>query len=449
MANYSMVYLPIGVPTFHRESMNSQFKLSIETLKKEFPEIELYYPESELLDISDLKKYTENLNPDLLIVQNISFANAEYMAEIHRIFPEKDLLIWTLAEPVIDGGRLRLNSLTGAFSAANYLYCQGRNNFEYVFGSADDPDTINTIKKVVKVSQLKTELRDSNLATIGQTPQGFGFGKALDSDLQRYFGMRHMSIESRELMNLANSYSESELIEYAEIAHKRMLGLDTSPKENVLGFLRLYKAYDEFIKQNKVVAFASRCWPDFFTDYGVPVCSVLGMFNDDGIAAACEADDYGAISMLIGMRLTDKAVYFGDPVSLSKEENTITFWHCGTGACSLADPNLKNITGVHPNRKIGPTMEFGSKPAAEATMFRMGRKPDGNIRVFVETGSILEKPQQFLGTSLVFQPNTKADQIINTAVKDGWEPHFAIAYSDIRAELKILANLFNFELYEF
>ena len=238
---------------------------------------------------------------------------------------------------------------------------------------------------------------------------------------------------------------ETCLPEAYEAEHK-MANLSDTPEENKNDFIRLYKAYYDFIKENNIAAISSRCWPDFFVDFGTPVCAVLGMLNDNQVAASCEADAYGALSMLIGMKLSGESVFFGDPVSLDKEENTVTFWHCGTAACSLAHPRQGVQIGVHPNRKIGPTMEFGCKPSEEATVFRVGRKPDGTIRFFIASGEVLDKPQQFLGTSLVFKSETSSIDLVNKSVMDGWEPHFIVAYKDIKEELTTLGKYLKAEI---
>lgn len=57
--------------------------------------------------------------------------------------------------------------------------------------------------------------------------------------------------------------------------------------------------------------------------------------------------------------------------------------------------------GVHPNRKIGPVMDFGCEACEHVTIFRVGRKPDGSFRFFIAEGSALDKPKQFNGTSVV------------------------------------------------
>jgi L-fucose isomerase-like protein len=446
MSKFQVAYIPIGVPTFHLESAQDQFEKSVNLLKE--LTCDGIYPDKPLLSIDDLKAFLNTINPDLIILQNNTFANSAYTDEILRKF-NSHILLWTLREPVIDGGRLRLNSLTGAYSAGNLLHHLGQKNFEYIYGGPSEEKVISKINATIRAAKMKKDLRSLNIAAIGQTPQGFGFGRALDTEVSRAFGATLESIEARELINKAKSYKEEDYKDLLEVSKSKMVGLEKLPPQNVDAYLRLYKAYKEFIQSKNIKAIASRCWPDFFTEYGTPVCGVLGMLNDDLVAAACESDLYGAITMYIGMQLSNKPVFFGDPVSLNEEDNTVTYWHCGTAACSLARKDTGAEMGVHPNRKIGPTMEFGCKPADEVTIFRIGRKPDGSFRFFISTGSALDVPKQFLGTSVVVKTNSEALDLVNQSVKDGWEPHFAVIYDNVAQELEILANMLEMEVYKY
>lgn len=443
MSNFQVAYIPIGVPTFHLESANDQFQKSISLLKSLTNDG--VYPEKLLLSIDDLKSYLKTINPDLIILQNTTFANSAYASEILRTF-NCSVLLWTLREPVIDGGRLRLNSLTGAYSAGNILHHMGRENFEYIFGAPTEDKVISKINSTIRAAYIKKSLRSLNIAAIGQTPQGFGFGRALDSEIANAFGANLESIEVRELMFKAKSYKKEDYAEVLTEAKSKMVGLDSFPEENVDSFARLYKAYKDFIDSKDIKALASRCWPDYFVEFGTPVCAVLGMLNDIKIAAACESDLFGAISMYIGMELSDSPTFFGDPVSLDEKDNTITFWHCGTAACSLARKDTGCEMGVHPNRKIGPTMEFGCKKAPNVTVFRIGRKPDGKFRFFISTGEALDMPKQFCGTSVVVKTDSSAYELVNKSVKDGWEPHFAVIYANVAEELETLANMLDMEV---
>ncbi|MCH5191688.1 MAG: fucose isomerase [Oscillospiraceae bacterium] len=443
--NFEILYIPIGVPTFHLESAQREFDKSAELLKG--IDANASVPDEMLLDINKLDGFLNGKNPDLAIVQNVTFANGAYIAQVLKRF-DCPVLLWTLREPENNGGRLCLNSLTGAFSAGNMLSAFGR-NFEYVLGSPDETAVKQKISSVISAAKLKKALTQLNILQIGHTPQGFGFGRALDSEMMTVFGSNLISVESRELIDTAKSYSESDVERYINDAERRINGLDKIDKNNISDFARLYKAYDEYVKNNNIGALSSRCWPDFFTAFGTPVCAVLSILNDLGISAACEADTYGALSMYMAQYLTKKAVFFGDPVSVDEKENSLTFWHCGMAPCSLAREDTGACAGVHCNRKIGPTLEFGCKKEEKVTVFRVGKKPDGKFRFFISNGEALDKPQQFFGTSVVVKTNNNVGDLVKNAVKGGWEPHFAVAMGDISSELEALANMLCIEVEKF
>ena len=136
MKNFTAAYVPVGVPTFHLESAQVQFDRSAQLLRELCPDIRI--PEKMLLTMDDLAAFLDELSPDAVIFQNLTFANAAYISEVLHRF-DCPLLLWTLREPVIDGGRLRLNSLTGAYSAANALRAFDDRSFEYLFGAAKRP----------------------------------------------------------------------------------------------------------------------------------------------------------------------------------------------------------------------------------------------------------------------------------------------------------------------
>lgn len=437
MKSFQAVYFPIGVPTFHLESAQTEFEKSVRLLSELSPGT--VCPDKMLLTLPDLEAFMDTVNPDLMIIQNITFANAAYASEILHRF-SCPVLLWTLREPVIDGGRLRLNSLTGAYSAANTLHSMGV-SFEYLFGSPEEEETARKLTACIRAASLKKQLRSLRIASIGHTPQGFGFGRASDLDLLRSFGVTLESVEARELINKAKNYTEAECASSLEEASRHMTGLEQTPAENRMGFARLLKAYKDYVQEQNIGALASRCWPDFFTDYGTPVCGVLSMLNDLGISSSCESDTYGALSMYMCKELTGLPAFFGDPVSMDEAENTVTFWHCGMASCSLAREDTGAQVGVHPNRKIGPAMDFGCKSYKEATIFRVGKDADGSFRLFLASGEILDKPKQFTGTSLVVRTDSNASDLVYRSVGDGWEPHFAVAYGNIAEELEILGHM--------
>ncbi len=443
MTDFQAAYIPIGVPTFHLESAQIEFDKSIAMIKSLTEDG--VYPDKMLLSMDDLGAFLDTIHPDLIILQNITFANSAYASEVLKRF-DCPVLLWTLREPVIDGGRLRLNSLTGAYSAANTLMAFRNGNFEYIFGSPEEQEVIDKVNATIRAAKLKKKMRSMKMVSVGHTPQGFGFGRALDIDMLNVFGVTLDSIEARELIDIAKGYSDEEIAPYLEETCKATVGMEKTPEKNQKDYARLWKAYKEYVTKNNIGAMSSRCWPDFFTAFGTPVCTVLAMLNDMGVSAACESDAYGALSMYMGQQLTGKPVFFGDPVSLDEKESTITYWHCGTAACSLANPSTGACIDVHCNRKIGPTLDFGCKPCKNVTVFRIGRKADGTFRFFIMGGEALDKPKQFNGTSIVVKTDAPSKEIVTKSVLEGWEPHFVVIYGDVKDELEILGHMMGMEI---
>ena len=427
-----ILYIPIGVGTYHMETANAQFEASVELLKQICPEITV--PEGLLLSVPEVAAFLKGQAPDLVILQNVTFANAAYTMEVLRQ-TDCPVVLWTLREAASEtGGRLKMNALTGAFSSANTLHQLRDEETLFIFGGPDEAEVSRQLKTAIQAAEARVALKDLKIAAIGHTPQGFGFGRALDVDMMKTFGCELVSLEARELIDRAKN---SEPLE----SPMALPGLEQTPERNRTDFMRLYRAYKDYVQENGIGALASRCWPDFFVDFGTPVCSVLSLLNAEGIPSACECDIYGALSMYLGQLFTGQSSFFGDPVALDEQESTLTFWHCGMASCSLAREDQGPAIGVHPNRKIGPTMEFGLKPAEKVTLFRVGRDKDGSFRFFLAQGKALDRPRQYLGTSVVVQTETPVRRLVDFLIANGYEPHYAVIYGDAADGLEMLGKM--------
>ena len=114
--SFNVVYVPVGANTYVLDTMQAKMNNSAELLRSIYPETAV--PGQMLLTNDVLQEWLDSANPDLIIYQNLAFANATYITEIIRRF-SCPVIIWSLREPVSYGGRLELNSLTGAFTAAH------------------------------------------------------------------------------------------------------------------------------------------------------------------------------------------------------------------------------------------------------------------------------------------------------------------------------------------
>lgn len=445
MSAFTVLFVPVGILNYDRLTAAELFERSCKAVKSVWKEA--ICPDHMLCTTDQVRAWVENVHPDLIIYENITFANGAFVSETVKM-AHCPILIWALQEPPAREGLLTLNSLTGLFSAGNTLQRLGV-LYEVIYGTPEDENVLDMLESAVCAARTICELRHARIASIGYTPQGFGFGRGIDNDLLRVFGVTLECFETRELIASAQKLTREEVTEELEESRGAIADLDALPEKNVIDYARLYHAYKVFIIRNKVTALASRCWPDFFTEYGTPVCAVLAMLNAGMVPAACEADVNGALSMLIGMKVSGRSTFFGDPVAMNKEENTVTFWHCGMGACNLARKDTGVAAGVQFARKLGPTVEFGCESAEHATVFRIGQDGEGRFRMIIMRGEILDKPKQYCGVSAVVRLKSQVNETILQAAKEGWEPHFAVLYGDHLRTLHMLGNMLGIEVRTF
>ena len=170
MESLITVYLPVGVGTFHMETAADQFTRSVRLLKS--IDGDIVVPDKPLLSVEALRDFLAPLRPGLVIFQDLTFANGAYMAEVLRRY-DGPVLLWTLREPAGDGGRLKLNSLTGAYSAAHTLRNFGNRPFSYVFGSPEEENVREAVRKAIRaaVDESVTALLDAEPEEREKTPE--------------------------------------------------------------------------------------------------------------------------------------------------------------------------------------------------------------------------------------------------------------------------------------
>ena len=82
MTMFQTLYLPIGVPTFDLTAAGKVFEASAALLRA--VDAETAVPQEMLLGLDKLNAFTEDKCPDLVVLQNVTFANGAYTAEVLR-----------------------------------------------------------------------------------------------------------------------------------------------------------------------------------------------------------------------------------------------------------------------------------------------------------------------------------------------------------------------------
>lgn len=454
--------LPLARPTFDVSFANQKFDLIKNKL--EDSSYEIVGPSEMLLHelsaLSVLDEFEEKKVDQILIVQ-LTFTDASLVVKTSDRF-SCPLSIWSIPEPRT-GGRLRLNSLCGLNLASHAL---GLNNrvFSWLYS---DPSTTD-LKTLISLlngefstnplSGMKPEDIDSEIgktiawtikgkriACIGKHPAGFDTCKYDKNQIKNLAGVNVDEINLDNLFDAASNVSKIDSDMVREEAETKLTNLTDLNQEELEKSLKLKVALDQIKSQGNYDAFAIRCWPETFTEYGGAVCGPVSMLGETKVPCACEADVYGSLTQLILQEAANDVVFLADLVDVDIEDETAVVWHCGQAPLSMC-PEYKAEATIHTNRKMPLLFEFGLKQGP-VTFLRISQA-FGEVKMVISFGEMLDRPMAFTGTSGVFKPEKDAKDFLNNVIDSGLEHHMALAYGDHRDALRSVANAIGIKVLE-
>lgn len=467
MAEKNILYIPIGRPTFDIEKGEKQREEGsklLSTVSKRVRE-----PEGVITSTDDLEVFLNTVDHDdidITVYQSVTFADAEGV----KVLIDKvkaPVIVWSIREPGING-RLHLNTLTGGNSTSHHLY-YWNHPYAFLLGNADEQHVIERMESLIndftvktnfpsrkqqleprlndedrnRVSNLIDQLSTMNIGVFGEHPTGFYFSDTEDDVLNSELGVTVKYYDLEKAFDEVVEIPHERYVEAIDRAEEQVIGIKRN-EDTVQRFAQFTTYVKDEIDRENLTSIAVRCYPEFFNRLGAAACSTLSQFTEDGVVSACESDIHGSISMYILQELSEgNAPYLGDMVHVDESSNSVVFWHCGAGAYSLAHPDQGAKPGVHPNRKLGFTMEFGLKPG-QVTVFRVSYTPEG-YRLLVMRGNALDTPQRFNGTSVEVELETDVTETVQELVEEGMEPHYALVYADVTDELVELGRKLGLE----
>ena len=377
---------------------------------------------------------------DALIIAHASFADASAALELARAV-NRPILLWAFREPGRVGDRLWLNSLCGANIAANALQ---RENFvtHYVYGDPEEPAVLQEIATFARACAVSRKLRRAKISVIGQAPTGFYSSQFDELALARVIGPTIAQKDLGTLFAAAEHVDNARVQALTEQAAAASPSLQTLNPQDVQRFGQTYCALKDVAAEDRSDALAVRCWPEFPSQFQVMPCAAMGRIAEDGIVASCETDVYGAVTPLMLQYLSGKPPLMADVVAMDDSNDTLTLWHCGNAAVSLARNGAEPIMAGHCNRKIGVAGNFPIRPG-HVTVARLGASNAG-FRLLAVEGEILDVPEnRFQGNSAVFRPLGSAKSLLDTMMAQGLEHHVIFAEGSYMQELEFLAHMWN------
>ena len=399
---------------------------------------------------------------DHLLILQVTFTDAATSVAVANALT-CPVSIWAVPEPRL-GGRLRLNAFCGLNLASHALGLHGRSfSWIYADGGALVPGQLEklfndkpkwgeepepTAGEVDEITgqAVVSALAGRRIGRIGHHPEGFDTC-AYDADnLKALTGVSVEAMSLDDLFSTAKAQNPVSLEQLRAEANQSVEGLaDVNPHE-LDQSLRLKLALDDIRTNKSFDAFAIRCWPETFTEYGGAVCGPVSMMGEARVPCACEADVYGAVTQMILQEAAQQPVFLADLVDMDVADNTGVVWHCGQAPRSMCAAENTPSATIHTNRRMPLLLEFALKPG-RVTLVRLSQAK-GATKLILSAGEMLDRPMAFTGTSGVIRFDRPAGDVLSDVIGTGLEHHMALAYGDHRPALRGVARALDIPVLE-
>jgi L-fucose isomerase-like protein len=442
--------LPLGRPTFDVSFAEERLAAMLALLDRTGHEIA--GPRGLLFDAAATEAALTGLREeriDRLLILQVTFTDASMTVAAANAF-DVPLLIWAVPEPRL-GGRLRLNAFCGLNLASHAL---GLNHvpFGWLYREPSE-DALPHVQGLIAGERpsgrmdaapageatdagraIAARVSGKRIARIGEHPVGFDTCAYSEDEMRRLAGVEVDAFPLETLFGTAMAADAGAVAAIRAEAAAALAGLDAVDQAQLDRSLRLRRALDVIRESGGYDAFAIRCWPETFTEYGGAVCGPAGMLGEARVPCACEADVMGALTQLVLMEVAQAPVFLTDLVDMDVADDTGVVWHCGQAPMSMRDPEVEARATIHTNRKMPLLFEFPLKPG-RVTLMRISRA-FGETKMVIAGGEMLKRPMAFTGTSGVIRFDGGTSRALHDIVASGLEHHMALAYGDHRVLLR-------------
>ena len=453
-------YLALARETFDVDFAESKFSEAKNLLKSITSEALGF---NQLITNDDIAKkaldFFGNNECDKIFLFQTTFTDAKFILNFAQDV-KKPICIVSFPEPRT-GGRLRLNSICGLNLGMHSLI---KNNIspEFIIMEEDSKanklsfsqfiesnnNSVKTLWKKATTDRNQSNFTDTvdrqKIGVIGTRPEGFYTCDYDSVEVKDKLNVSLIDIDLDDLFEESRNVNDSTIAATKKRIASYLEGTQELEQDEFDKSISIYHGLDSLKEKHNLDAFAIRCWPETFTEYGCASCGPMAMMNEKKVSCACEADVLGGISCNILNQINDRPSLLVDIVDVDKADNSLVFWHCGLAPISMAKEGTAK-SGIHSNRKKPLLHDFSLK-AGEITIFRVS-KARNKLQFFVLKGTVIDRPNSFSGTSGVISLGPDSAHKAEQMFKGGLEHHVAFTYGDVSDQLVRLGNQMDIPTY--
>ena len=221
---------------------------------------------------------------------------------------------------------------------------------------------------------------------------------------------------------------------------QKVASWDGVPTAAVDNLVKLAVVLDQIIDEYQLDAVALRCWTEVQQQLGVCLCVLLGLLNDQGMAAACEVDVCNAVFMRALMLASGKPATCLDwNNNFEDDEDKCILFHCGPVPSSLMTAPGKIVENPILATSLGAGCSYGCNVGRISPGgFTYGSliTDDGLVRCYIGDGKITKDPiaSDFFGCAGVAKIDHLQDVMMHIG-RNGYRHHVSLTPGDVVAPL--------------
>ena len=172
-----------------------------------------------------------------------------------------------------------------------------------------------------------------------------------------------------------------------------------------------------------------------------PPCMAASIFQDGGVTYGCEADVFGALSLMLTSYLFDKPGFMNDPVP-ETVKNVLVAAHCtcGTRLNGLDRPREPYILRSHSESDLGVSMQVLWREGQRVTLVRFSNANELILDTGNVVGNVDTPPAGGCRTSFEIRMDRVADS------RDVLGFHQVVFYGDHRRDVEAFCQMYGIDV---
>jgi L-fucose isomerase len=374
---------------------------------------------------------------DAIVALVVSWVEPPLFVATLRPFFASPILLWSHTIYHENGVGLTLGALPAAGVLRETLE-EMEANFAFVYGMPDEPALLDALRPFARAAAARRALSNARIGLLGYASMGMYTGTVDHTQLRHQVGPEIDHLDQYEAVVRYEKIDAAEVD--AQLAQADGWQLDPSVgRDDLRRAFRMTTALRGLAREHAWDALTVKCQYELSRTFGMAPCLPISILGDE-MVVSCEGDLPLVVSQLMLHYLTGEPTSYGDL-------HNVTATHILLGACGFAPlcyaagrPNVNKHTALY----AGLLNSSPYRPGT-VTLARLGARR-GRFKLHFSAGQA-ELPPPFHEVGCPTYPfvNVALDGDIPAFMQQVPSQHYAIAYGDVRAELKTLCWLLYIE----